>query len=95
MRTIEWLAERDALRDRLTAEWRAITNNRDPRGDWITSEPRRMWEAARHVAPDSSLSFAEFEQIDATCTGHIDWFEKLVLRVAERLTPPIGEPVGD
>lgn len=73
--------DRDALRKRLTWEWRPIVDSRGI--DWTPErEQRRMWEAARRVAPSTTLTLDEFQRIDQTCSGHIDWFEKLALRTA-------------
>jgi hypothetical protein len=71
---------RNSVRISLVEVWAPIVNavDRD-----IFTEAERMFKAA---GLDTHMTFEEFQQIDRTCMGHIDWFNKLTLRIADKIT---------
>lgn len=80
MASVHEINARDMVREHLRAIWLPITEDRV--NNWITTEPLRMYEAAK-LQP--VMTFEEFQRIDDTCMGHIDWFSKLTLRIADEV----------
>jgi hypothetical protein len=78
-------AVRDSIRATIADCWALYLAR--PRGKaWtIEGERQEMWELLNAGYP-YAISLEEFTRIDETCHGHVDWYSKLTLRVADELT---------